>query len=610
MSDGERAGLLADAETPQTTKHNSRWIAKRWRVFAALGAGACLLAMGVATRAARSNEAALGANEDQVKRETIDARLKSVFGISLEDFAALVRDENDVQIAGKELYEKKKQYKRLQQMERAWEKTEAAALAKAREERELDAASAPLSTPQSDLISDSEPVEALVESETPVELESSNKTADAVGEREAPAEESSDGAADSIAVLKHTLEVPVKVLAREDKRHARRKLRRGVEAQLGAIEEYDDDEEIAEESSAILPVYFHTEKSGGTSLVLHTLELMNSDNDDVLGLINRVRSEDVMLDKDLRAKHALCPGSAMFLTTVWKAGTVWEPGHPRPLEDSTQENWEQCRLLSSHTGRELLRRTTELEAELGLSRPKILMGMFRDPAEYEQAAWRSELFMYHDLRAKLGWGKLAQTPLGSALTQEELKDFGADSKFAKIMLEDHCKAGLDKNFQTKKLLEDKWTSMKDNHDAIMALAKERVMELDWVGLTHRFDESACVLAYTLRRQPLSTSDSNYDRGSLLPATLRANHPHSGDHSEGAMDPGLKAKLYECNDLDAAVFKLAETRFEAKKTEMMETLQRAISASEQLRPIRGGGAHQMLDPKPYIDCMHQAGMGAA
>ena len=107
MSDGERAGLLADAETPQTTKHNSRWIAKRWRVFAALGAGACLLAMGVATRAARSNEAALGANEDQVKRETIDARLKSVFGISLEDFAALVRDENDVQIAGKELYEKK-----------------------------------------------------------------------------------------------------------------------------------------------------------------------------------------------------------------------------------------------------------------------------------------------------------------------------------------------------------------------------------------------------------------------------------------------------------------------------------------------------------------------
>ena len=160
----------------------------------------------MATRAARSNEAALGANEDQVKRETIDARLKSVFGISLEDFAALVRDENDMQVAGKELYEKKQQYKRLQQMERAWEKTEAAALAKAQEEGELDAASAPPSTPQSDSISDSEPVEAPVESETPVELESSNKTADAVGEREAPAEESSDKAADPIAVLKHTLE--------------------------------------------------------------------------------------------------------------------------------------------------------------------------------------------------------------------------------------------------------------------------------------------------------------------------------------------------------------------------------------------------------------------
>jgi len=592
MSDGERAGLLADTETPQTTKHNSRWFAKRWRVAAALGAGACLLAGGVATRAARSNEAALGANEDQVKRETIDARLKSVFGISLEDFAALVRDENDMQVAGKELYEKKQQYKRLQQMERAWEKTEAAALAKAQEEGELDAASAPPSTPQSDSISDSEPVEAPVESETPVELESSDK------------------AADPIAVLKHTLELPIKTLVREDRRQARRKLRRNVEAQLGAIEEYDDNEEIAEEWPSILPVYFHTEKSGGTSLVLHTLELMNSDNDDVLSLINRVRSEDVMLDRELREKDALCPGSAMFLTTVWKAGTVWEPGHPRPLEDSTPEKWRQCRLLSSHTGRELLRRTTELEAELGLSRPKILMGMFRDPAEYEQAAWRSEVFMYHDLRAKLGWGKLAQTPLGSALTQEELKDFGAGSKFAKIMLEDHCKAGLDKNFQTKKLLEDKWTSIKDNHDAVMTLAKERVMELDWIGLTHRFDEGACMLAYTLRRQPLSTSRSNYDRGSLLPATLRANHPHSGDHSEGSMDPGLKAKLYECNDLDTAVFKLAETQFEAKKTEMMQNLHRAMSTNEQLKPIRGGGAHQMLDPKTYIDCMHQAGVGAA
>jgi hypothetical protein len=233
------------------------------------------------------------------------------------------------------------------------------------------------------------------------------------------------------------------------------------------------------------------------------------------------------------------------------------------------------------------------------------MGMFRDPAEYEQAAWRSEVFMYHDLRKKLGWGKLAQTPLGSALTQEELKDFGADSKFAKIMLEDHCKAGLDKNFQTKKLLEDTWGTIKDNHEAAMSLAKQRVMELDWVGLTHRFDEGACMLAYALRKQPLSTSRSNYDRGSLLPETLRANHPHSGDHSEGDMDPELKAKLYDCNDLDTAVFKLAEHRFEEKKTEMMANLQRAISANKELSPIRGGGARQMLDPKTYIDCMHQA-----
>jgi hypothetical protein len=294
------------------------------------------------------------------------------------------------------------------------------------------------------------------------------------------------------------------------------------------------------------------------------------------------------------------------LTTVWKAGTVWEPGRPRPLEDASDENWRDCRLLTSHTGRELMRRADEAQRQgAAPTRPKILMGMFRDPAEYEQAAWRSEVFMYHDLRAKLGWGKLVQTPLGSALTEEELKDFGPDSKFAKIMLEDHCKGRLDTNFQTKKLLEDKWFAVKDDHASARKMALARVRELDWIGLTHRFNEGACMLAFALRRKPLSTSDSNYDRRKLLPDTLKANHPHSDDHSEGTMDPELKKKLYECNDLDTAVFKLAETEFEERKSKMLDVLREAKVSNNKLAPIRGGGRQQMLDPQPYLDCMHQA-----
>ena len=161
----------------------------------ALGAGACLLAGGVATRAARSNGSRARRERGPSEAlETIDARLKSVFGISLEDFAALVRDENDMQVAGKELYEKKQQYKRLQQMERGrGKRRRAAALAKAQEEgRARCGIRARRRRHQSDSISDSEPVEAPVESETPVELESSDK------------------AADPIAVLKHTLELPDK----------------------------------------------------------------------------------------------------------------------------------------------------------------------------------------------------------------------------------------------------------------------------------------------------------------------------------------------------------------------------------------------------------------
>ena len=72
-----------------------------------------------------------------------------------------------------------------------------------------------------------------------------------------------------------------------------------------------------------------------------------------------------------------------------------------------------------------------------------------------------------------------------------------------------------------------------------------------------------------------------------------------------MDPELKQKLYECNDLDTAVFKLAETEFEDRKYKMLDVLREAKISNNNLEPIRGGGLNQTLDPQPYLDCMNQA-----
>ena len=355
-------------------------------------------------------------------------------------------------------------------------------------------------------------------------------------------------------------------------------------------------------SPRLLPVFFHTEKSGGTSLVLHALELLAEDRPEVLSIVERVRTEDVMLDSDLRHLDALCPGSAMFLTTVWKSGSKWEPGKPRPLEDYSNEHLTKCSLLTSHTGRDLLKRAEDLERSNGLpTRPKFLMGMFRDPVEYQQASWRSELFMYHDLRAALGWGKLAQTPLGTALPDNELKDFSASSKFADIMLNQHCAKGLGTNFQTKKILEEQWSLLESNQELALKEAKKRVQALNWIGLTHKFDTSACMLAYGLRKKPKPTSDSNYDRAKLLPEVLAANHPHSGDANEGKIDESLKQKLYACNDMDTQIFHVAEEEFNRRVSNAKKELQHLVDTKGTLSPINIDGP-QWLEPQEYLSCL--------
>ena len=83
----------------------------------------------------------------------------------------------------------------------------------------------------------------------------------------------------------------------------------------------------------------------------------------------------------------------------------------------------------------------------------------------------------------------------------------------------------------------------------MDIALDRVNNLAWVGLTHRFEESTCMLAYVLRKSPMSNQDTNYDRGGLISEAFRGNHPHSGSAFEGEMSRGLKKTLYECNAMD-------------------------------------------------------------
>ena len=692
MSDAERASLLATSgETSARAGEGSRWVGRRWRAVAAVGATALLIGVGAAVEGGRRERAALGDPvSSDIDREVIDARLKSVFGISLKNFAGLMRDQEEMSYADRELIENNKRYKALEKAEAEAEAkreaeakavAEANAKAEAREKYKEKVRAEAEARAEAD--ADAEETKAMADADVEATFAASEKitdqavagtkpkskdhrkeklaaqtaasvktsaaakmrvardedsrnTLEAVVESARSSEEAQHKAleADTNAAREKlrekiltqdvALEVaPAPVRTEEDEenaeidleislgaptktreREARRRDRRR-RSHLGSIQEYDDDDEINNRSPPILPVFFHTEKSGGTSLALHTLELLSSDDPEALELINRVRTEDVMLDSELRRCAALCPGSAMFLSTVWQNGSVWIPGHPRPLEDQSAENWKKCRVLTSHTGRELLLRAEEAEEEIGVVRPKILMGLFRDPAEYEQAAWRSELFMYHELRAKLGWGKLAETPLGSALDPDDVHDFGRDSKFAKIMLNEHC-SGLENNFQTRKLLEDDWWWVKDKrHEVLLEMARQRVMKLDWIGLTHRFDEGTCMLAYTMRRKPLATNSTNYDRGSLLPDTLRANHPHSGDHHEGEISPVLRNQLYKCNDLDTAVFNLAENEFNSRKQKMMDRLNELVRAEKELRPVRGAGNDQVLDPRVFLECMAAA-----
>jgi hypothetical protein len=190
-----------------------------------------------------------------------------------------------------------------------------------------------------------------------------------------------------------------------------------------------------------LPIYFHIEKTGGTSLVLYLLSLL-SDTDEQVSLVQRTRSEDNIFDAELRTSNLLCPGSAMFLTTVFVDNAESFTTFPKPLKDSSEEAWRGCRLATSHQGQALQTIVRADMARVGIPERKfVALGMFRDPVQFEQAAWRSELFMYHADRKALGWGTLSESKFGTKISKESLADFSDASEFATTMKDVHCKVG-------------------------------------------------------------------------------------------------------------------------------------------------------------------------
>lgn len=364
-----------------------------------------------------------------------------------------------------------------------------------------------------------------------------------------------------------------------------------------------------------LPIYFHIEKTGGTSLVLYLMSLL-AERPDQKALVQRARSEDALFDADLRKAKVLCPGSAAFLTTVFVDDAASFAGFPKPLKDGSHEAWAECALATSHQGQAL---QTMVRADMTRhgfdadERPFAPLGMFRDPVQFEQAAWRSELFMYHDDRATLGWGTLNENKFGTLVASSDLSDFGNDSAFAATMRDVHCRNNRDNNYQTKKLVDDVWWRFQERMDkgedktAVFAeavdIALDRVEALEWVGLTHRYEESVCALAFALRKNPIDTASTNYDRGSMLGDAFKANHPHSGEAFEGEMSDALKQELYECNAMDTLLVKTATKKFDAALKAMEAELEAAKAEGRDV--ASKGFKNENLKPEPYAACLAAA-----
>ena len=251
--------------------------------------------------------------------------------------------------------------------------------------------------------------------------------------------------------------------------------------------------------------------------------------------MQRARSEDALFDADLRKAKVLCPGSAAFPTTVFVDDAASFAGFPQAAEGRLGDG-----VVDVRAGDQSSRAGAADDGEGGhaettgstgdADRPFVPLGMFRDPTQFEQAAWRSELFMYHDDRATLGWGTLSENKFGTLVASADFADFGDDSAFAATMRDVHCRNNRDNNYQTKKLVDDVWWRFQERMDkgedkeAVYAeavdIALDRVENLEWVGLTHRYEESVCALAFALRKTPSTRRRRITTAGVCLATRLR------------------------------------------------------------------------------------------
>jgi hypothetical protein len=97
-ADDERRGLLDGVDAAVSTtrgKSGGSVRAKRWRIALVAMTGAALIGAGTASARAKGRlaEPALGTEERSVSREVVDSRMRSMFGVSLRDFAEMVRGE-------------------------------------------------------------------------------------------------------------------------------------------------------------------------------------------------------------------------------------------------------------------------------------------------------------------------------------------------------------------------------------------------------------------------------------------------------------------------------------------------------------------------------------
>ena len=114
------------------------------------------------------------------------------------------------------------------------------------------------------------------------------------------------------------------------------------------------------------------------------------------------------------------------------------------------------------------------------------------------------------------------------------------------------------------------------------IALDRVENLEWVGLTHRSRRASARSAFALRKTPIDTASTNYDRGGMLGDAFKANHPHSGEAFEGEMSDALKNELYECNAMDTLLVKTATKKFDESLAAMEADLGAALAERRDVR----------------------------